>query len=137
MPHLRVAGHRLRDGLGREVILHGVNLSGDSKLPSRPDLPSHVADGFFDGDGVSFAERPFPLSEAPVHFARLRRWGYNTLRYIFTWEAIEHEGPGRYDDEFVQHTVETLRVAKEFGFRVFMDPHQDVVCGRLILEQLG
>ena len=128
MPLLRVSGHRLRDGHNREVILHGINVSGDAKLPSRPDLPSHVAADFFNGDAVSFAERPFPLSDAPTHFARLRRWGYNTIRYIFTWEAIEHEGPGRYDDEFVRHTVETLRVAKEFGSRVFMDPHQDVVC---------
>ncbi|EMF08798.1 glycoside hydrolase family 5 protein [Sphaerulina musiva SO2202] len=123
---LRIDGSLFRDAHNREIILHGINIAADTKLPASPDLPSHVRDQFFDGDHVSFVNRPFALSEAHTHFSRLRRWGFNTIRYIFTWEALEHAGPGKYDEDFIQHTIDVLRVAKEYGFYVFMDPHQDV-----------
>ncbi|KAF2641513.1 glycosyl hydrolase-like protein [Massarina eburnea CBS 473.64] len=123
---LRIDGRTFRDGDNREVTLHGINCAADAKFPATPDLPSHVPDNFFDGDNVSFVNRPFPVEEASTHFARLRSWGYNTIRYVFMWEAIEHEGPGKYDEEWIQYTIAILRKAKEFGFYVFMDPHQDV-----------
>ena len=91
-------------------------------------MPSHVSENFFDGDNVSFVNRPFSLDDAATHFTRLRAWGYNTIRYVFTWEAIEHEGPGKYDEAWIEHTISILRKAKEYGFYIFMDPHQDVVC---------
>lgn len=106
--------------------MRGINVAGDAKYPKSPDLPSFVADKFFEGDDVSFVGRPFPLEDAHMHFKRLRKWGYNTIRYIFTWEAIEHSGPGKYDDDWVAFTIEVLRIAKEYQFYVFMDPHQDV-----------
>jgi hypothetical protein len=128
MPLLHIAGHRFLDSHNREVILHGINVSGDCKLPYIPNLPSHISTNFFEGDQVSFVNRPFTLESAPTHFARLRRWGYNTIRYIYTWEALEHAGPGKYDEEFINYTVEVLKIAKAYQFRVFMDPHQDIVC---------
>ncbi len=125
---LTVEGRTFRDPAGREVTIRGINVAGDAKFPRQPDIPSHVSDGFFDGDSVSFVGRPFSVEEAHEHFGRLRRWGYNTLRYIFTWEAIEHAGPGKYDDDWIQHSISVLRLAKEYGFYVYLDPHQDVVC---------
>jgi hypothetical protein len=125
---LRIDGRTFRDSDNREVTLHGINCAADAKFPANPDQPSHVVDNFFDGDNVSFVNRPFSADDAAAHFARLRGWGYNTIRYVFTWEAIEHAGPGRYDEEWIQHTISVLRVAKGFGFYIFMDPHQDVVC---------
>jgi len=86
-----------------------------------------VKENFFNADDVSFVGRPFAVNEAGLHFARLKRWGYNTIRYIFTWEAIEHAGPGKYDEDWIEHTINVLRIAKDYGFHVFMDPHQDVV----------
>lgn len=127
MLRLRIDGTRFRDSQGREVLLHGINASADAKLPLHPNQPSQEPKGFFEGDNVSFVGRPFDVSEARIHFSRLRRWGYNTIRYIFTWEALEHQGPGKYDEEFIQHTIAVLQEAKAFGFYVFMDPHQDVV----------
>lgn len=131
---LRIDGRTFRDQANREVTLHGINVAADAKFPAVPDQPSNIPDNFFDGDNVSFVGRPFSAEDAHVHFARLKRWGYNTIRYIFTWEAIEAAGPGKYDEEWIQHTISVLRIAKDYGFYVFMDPHQDVVCMRYVLH---
>ncbi|KAK9478127.1 glycoside hydrolase superfamily [Lipomyces japonicus] len=115
-----------RDPEKRVITLRGINLAADSKLPALPDVPSHVRDDFFDGDNVSFVGRPFAIDKADEHLARIKSWGFNTIRYIFCWEAIEHAGPGKYDDDFIDSTIEILTRIKKFGFYVFMDPHQDV-----------
>lgn len=123
---LTIEDGEFRDNRGRQVVLRGINVAGDAKLPSEPNQPSHVGDDFFDGDNVTFHQRPFSKDDAHIHFARIKRYGFNTIRYVFTWEAIEAAGPGKYDEEFIQHTIEILRIAKGYGFFVFMDPHQDV-----------
>ncbi|TDZ48249.1 putative glycosyl hydrolase [Colletotrichum trifolii] len=123
---LTIEDGQFRDGYGRQVVLRGLNVAADAKLPSEPDQPSHIGDNFFDGDNVKFHNRPFSKDEAHEHFSRIKRYGYNTIRYVFTWEAIEAAGPGRYDEEWIQHTIDVLRIAKEYGFYIFMDPHQDV-----------
>ncbi|CCC09640.1 hypothetical protein SMACR_03672 [Sordaria macrospora] len=115
-----------RDVHGRQITLRGINVAGDAKYPNKPEQPSHIGENFFDGDNVKFTGRPFPKEEAHLHFSRLKRFGYNTIRYVFTWEAIEAAGPGIYDEEWIQHTIDVLRVAKSYGFYIFMDPHQDV-----------
>jgi hypothetical protein len=124
---LKVEGQSFRDPHNREITLRGINVAADAKYPMTPDIPTYIPDKFFDGDNVSFVGRPFSLKDAHTHFKRLRKWGYNTIRYIFTWEAIEHAGPGIYDHEWVEFTIEVLRLAKQYDFWVFMDPHQDVV----------
>ncbi|KAF4126032.1 Glycoside hydrolase family 5 [Geosmithia morbida] len=123
---LSIEDGQFRDVHGRQVVLRGINIAGDSKLPSEPHQPSQSGANFFDGDGVTFHERPFSKDDAHIHFARIKRFGFNTIRYIFTWEAIEAAGPGKYDEKFIQHTIEILRIAKGYGFFIFMDPHQDV-----------
>ncbi|KAF9539058.1 hypothetical protein EC957_005832 [Mortierella hygrophila] len=80
-----------------------------------------------DDDGsISFVGRPFELHEADEHLARLRHWGFRMIRWVVTWEAVEHAGPGVYDQEFLDYTVKALLKAKEYGFKVMIDFHQDV-----------
>ncbi|KAL7276277.1 hypothetical protein RUND412_000743 [Rhizina undulata] len=124
--YLTIDGPYFKDEHNRQVTLRGINVAADAKFPTKPSIPSHVPDSFYDGDNVSFVGRPFPVDEADTHFQRLRNWGYNTIRYIFTWEAIEARGPGIYDEEWISSTIALLRKAKEYDFMVFMDPHQDV-----------
>lgn len=118
---------------GRKVTLKGINIDGASKLPFTPYTtsltgdPKDPTDAFFDGTGVSFVGRPFPLHEAREHFERIKSWGYNVVRYVMTWEAIEHEGPGVYDDDFIAYTIEMLRLIHSVGgIYVILETHQDV-----------
>ncbi len=116
----------LRDGHGRALILRGVNLSGSSKVPASPNGATHISEGFFEHRSVSFVGRPFPLDQADAHFTRLRAWGLTTLRFLVTWEALEHAGPGIYDQEYLEYLRAVIQKAGQYGFLVIIDPHQDV-----------
>ncbi|GAB4439296.1 MAG: cellulase family glycosylhydrolase [Chloroflexi bacterium OHK40] len=123
---LTLVGPRLIDAQGRTLILRGVNLGGSSKVPRTPDGATYRRDGFFDHRNVSFVGRPFPLDEADEHFARLRGWGLTVVRLIVTWEAVEHAGPGQYDEAYLDYLTAIVRRAGEHGLTLFVDFHQDV-----------
>jgi len=114
------------DEFGRKLILRGVNLAGSSKVPVKPRGATYNLDGFFNHRDVSFVGRPFPLAEADEHFSRLKAWGLTFVRFLVTWEAIEHAGPGIYDEAFLEYLRAVLIKAREHGIHVFIDPHQDV-----------
>lgn len=46
-----------------------------------------------------------------------------------TLEALTDVRPlsGKYDQDFLDYVVALLRKCREYGFRVYMDPHQDLV----------
>ncbi|MCG2768725.1 MAG: cellulase family glycosylhydrolase [Anaerolineae bacterium] len=123
---IHIDGHNFKDTHGRTLMLRGVNLGGSTKVPTRPNGATHLSEGFFNHRDVSFVGRPFPLEEADEHFSRLREWGLTCLRFLVTWEAIEHAGPGIYDEEYLDYLVAVVKKAGEYGFTLFIDPHQDV-----------
>ena len=113
--------------MNRTVLLRGINVSGTSKQPTRPCGYTHRIAGFYDNpETVTFVGRPFPLSECPRHFRRLRCWGFNFIRLVVTWEALEHRGPGLYDYDYIKYITKVVNIAGEFGFGIYVDPHQDV-----------
>jgi hypothetical protein len=119
-------GSNFVDDLGRTVMLRGVNLSGSSKVPFTPNGATYIRENFFNHRNISFIGRPFPLDQADEHLRRLREWGFNFLRLLVSWEAIEHAGPGIYDDQYLDYIVDVVKKAAKYGFNLFIDPHQDV-----------
>jgi len=125
MPWVRTDGVRFVDHAGRQLLLRGVNLGGDCKVPF-PDGGTDVPTDFADHRDVSFVGRPFPLAEADEHLGRLRHWGFNVLRFLVTWEAVAHAGPGSRDEAYLDYIVRVLERAQAHGLAVFIDFHQDV-----------
>mmetsp|Transcript_18684 Transcript_18684/g.30485 ORF Transcript_18684/g.30485 Transcript_18684/m.30485 type:complete len:766 (-) Transcript_18684:1517-3814(-) len=119
-------GPHFKDEGGRILMLRGVNLGGCTKIPTKPHSATWNGKHFYDTKEVSFVGRPFPLEEADEHLGRLRSWGFVFLRFLITWEAVEHSGPGEYDVEYLEYLVAVIRKCREHGISVFIDPHQDV-----------
>src|ERR1700739_1885578 len=99
---VNIRGNRFVDADGRHLILRGVNLGGDCKLPF-PDGGTDRPGDFSDHATVSFVGRPFPLAEADEHLGRIAAWGFNLLRLVVTWEAVEHAGPRQYDRDYIEY----------------------------------
>lgn len=121
-----IKGQNFVDEEGRTIMLRGVNLAGTSKIPFIPNGATHLNEKFYSYRDVSFIGRPFPIQMADEHFTRLKSWGFNTLRLLVTWEAIEHEGPGLYDQNYLEYIYEVVKKAHEYDLHIFIDFHQDV-----------
>ena len=123
---MHIDGRWFKDEQQRTLILRGVNLASNAKIPVRPNGATHLREHAFEHQDVSFVGRPFPLAEADEHFARLKSWGFTFLRFLITWEAVEHAGPGIYDQEYLDYVAAIVEKAGTYGFKLFIDPHQDV-----------
>jgi hypothetical protein len=78
---------------------------------------------------VSFVGRPFPLSEAPHHFARLQAWGLTLVRLLVTWESLAHDGPNPetdMDNEYIDYLSALIALMPRYGIKVIICAHQDV-----------
>jgi hypothetical protein len=123
---LTVAGESFRDHAGRRVLLRGLNVAGSSKVPLRPRGETHQPEAFYEHRDVSFVDRPFSLDEAVEHLDRLCHWGMLTVRLVVPWEAIEHRGPGCYDEAYLDYIAQLVELMARRGMNVVIDPHQDV-----------
>jgi endoglycosylceramidase len=97
---LHVEGRHFVGPDGRIVLLRGVNLGGDGKLP------------------------PFPTLDDPAVLDRLAELGFNAIRLPFIWEAYEPE-PGCYDQGYLARQVSVAAAAWARGLYVIVDIHQD------------
>jgi len=106
--NLSVQGKHLVTDLGLTVYLNGINVSGSSKLCK--------------SNGVG---RPFIINEAHTHARRLVACGFNVIRLLVPWEAVEPE-KDVYDDEYLCYLDSLIGIFKEYDLAVIIDPHQDV-----------
>jgi len=90
--HSSEAHFRLNDG--RTILLRGINLAASAKTPR--GQPGAKLEGFWEGaksGKLDFTGRVLELDQADQHLERLKCWGFNCLRFVTTWESIEHAGP--------------------------------------------
>lgn len=92
----------LIDADGRIVIYHGINAANTAKH----------SPGFL----------PWQTKE---DFARLRGWGFNLVRYLIFWEAVEPV-QGQYDEDYLDRTIERIGWLQEQDIDVLLDVHQDL-----------
>jgi endoglycosylceramidase len=97
---LHTDGGFFRDAQGGVVLLRGVNLAGNAKVP------------------------PFRSITDEAQLDPLPRWGLNVVRLLFTWEAYEPQ-PGVYDDAYLMDWLRVVRAAGARGLHVIVDFHQD------------
>src|SRR6266542_277968 len=98
---LHVDGAFIRDAQGGSVILRGVNVAGNSKVPPFIVIPNDAA-----------------LDPLPS-------WGMNVIRFIFNWEAYEGT-KGAYDDaNYLAYYKRVVAAAHARGIYVIVDFHQD------------
>ncbi|KAJ3122493.1 hypothetical protein HK098_002791 [Nowakowskiella sp. JEL0407] len=122
----KISSNFLVDADSRVCLVRGVNLCGNSKLPTSPQCSTHLnSPSFYSHTTVSFVGRPLPLNTLDEHFSRLKSWGLTFLRLLVPWESLEHSGPGIYDEEFIDYLIKVITVAHNYGIKVFIDPHQD------------
>ncbi|MBW1762425.1 MAG: cellulase family glycosylhydrolase, partial [Deltaproteobacteria bacterium] len=101
----------IRDDDGRVVILRGMNIMSSSKgHPERlPDLAEEDVERY------------------------ARQWGFNVVRYLIFWDAVE-PSPGEYDTAYFDKTEERLDWFAANGVHVILDMHQDVYAARFCCD---
>jgi len=86
----------------RICIYHGVNVSNYSK----------------------HSDHNFPW-QTNADFDRLNEWGFNVVRYLVFWSAIEPQR-GTYDTLYINKTLDHIQYLTSIGVSVIIDIHQDL-----------
>ncbi|MFD9355672.1 cellulase family glycosylhydrolase [Streptomyces sp. NPDC060031] len=103
-----VSGTHFVDGYGREVVLRGFNVSGETKLAEYGGLP-------FAG-----------VEDARKSARALRELGgANSVRFLLSWAAAEPVR-GQVDEVYLSRATAQMREFLAVGLRVYPDFHQDL-----------
>ncbi|MCU0660923.1 MAG: cellulase family glycosylhydrolase [Myxococcota bacterium] len=111
----------LRDDHGRYVTFNGVNVGGSTKLP-------------YSFDPLTYIGRPFPLKEADAELGRIRSLGFNSIRLLWIWEAVEPAARGSYDGDFLDYFEKIIAKAKEHGLYVLVNLHENLFSRHLFVR---
>ncbi|MFF7892819.1 cellulase family glycosylhydrolase [Streptomyces sp. NPDC007907] len=107
-PTVTVQGGRFTDAHGREIVLRGYNVSGETKLAENKGLP--------------FAS----VADARTSATALRALGGgNTVRFLLSWAYAEPER-GRVDPAYLAAATDQMKAFLDAGIRVYPDFHQDL-----------
>ncbi|MGW2719309.1 cellulase family glycosylhydrolase [Streptomyces sp. NPDC001492] len=105
---LTVQNGRFVDGNGREVVLRGYNVSGETKLEENSGLP--------------FAS----VADAKKSAAALRALGGgNSVRFLLSWAHAE-PARGTVDTTYLAAATAQMQAFLDAGIRVYPDFHQDL-----------
>ncbi|MFF4394165.1 cellulase family glycosylhydrolase [Streptomyces sp. NPDC001480] len=105
---LTVQNGRFTDGQGREVVLRGYNVSGETKLEENGGLP--------------FAS----VADAQKSATALRALGGgNAVRFLLSWAHAEPVR-GQVDTAYLAAVTGQMRAFLDAGIRVYPDFHQDL-----------
>ena len=122
----------LKDGYGRYLNVHGVNLGGSTKTPFTWPWGPEPNQVDFQGLDFSYIDRPFPVEEADHWFGQMNDLGFSTIRLMVVWEAIEPDEKGVYNEEYLDYIEQIVAKAEEHGIYVLMDMHQDMFSRHLM-----
>jgi endoglycosylceramidase len=100
-----VAGGRIVDALGREVVLRGVNVNAFAEYWRYGTFPTTF---------------PFTASDAGA----ISGVGWNVVRLLVSWSRVEPQ-PGRYDDGYLDQVAAAVRRLEQRGVYTIVDLHQD------------
>ncbi|MFH8659396.1 cellulase family glycosylhydrolase [Streptomyces afghaniensis] len=107
-PTVTVTNGRFTDASGREVVLRGYNVSGETKLAENKGLP--------------FAS----VADARKSATALRALGGgNTVRFLLSWAYAEPER-GKVDTAYLAAATDQMKAFLDAGIRVYPDFHQDL-----------
>ncbi|MEV7346350.1 cellulase family glycosylhydrolase [Streptomyces sp. NPDC093544] len=105
---LTVEDGHFTDGLGREVVLRGYNVSGETKLEENSGLP--------------FAS----VADARKSATALRALGGgNSVRFLLSWAQAEPVR-GQVDSTYLAAATAQIGAFLDAGIRVYPDFHQDL-----------
>jgi endoglycosylceramidase len=95
----------IHDEFGRIINLRGLNISNYQKYSS--------------------GNRPWHTYS---DFTRMRDWGFNFVRYLVFWSAVEPTA-GNYNDAYIDACIDDLNSLRNAGMYTIVDFHQDLVSG--------
>lgn len=100
-----LAGGRIVDAEGRQVLLRGVNVNALAEYWPYGEDPT-----------------TFPLTTADAD--RMAGIGWNSVRLLLSWSRVEPE-PGAYDEAYLDDVAAAVELLASRGIYTIIDLHQD------------